>query len=466
MPQIGGFANCSGLKSSGLKNFRLSSAHAALLVIYWLLSMLDIQLLRSQPEQVTARLAARGYQFDAAQFAALEEDRKQLQTRTQDLQAKRNSLSKQVGVLKGKGEDASSVLAEVAGLGDELKANEAALTDLLARINAFVSIIPNLPHESVPVGASDVDNVEVRRWGTPRVLDFEEKDHVDLGAALGGLDFETACKISGARFAIMKGAMARLHRALAQFMLDVHTGEHGYTEVYTPYLVNAESMYGTGQLPKFEEDLFAVPKADGGKFYLIPTAEVPVTNMVRDEIVPLDKLPLKWVCHTPCFRSEAGSYGRDTRGMIRQHQFDKVELVQMVEPSQSWEAHEQLTRHAEVILERLELPYRRMALCTGDMGFSSAKTFDLEVWLPAQKTYREISSCSNFEAFQARRMQARLRNAQGKNELLHTLNGSGLAVGRTLVAVLENGQQADGSVLIPQALRPYMGGLEVLVPVL
>jgi seryl-tRNA synthetase len=426
--------------------------------------MLDIHLLRSQPEIVASRLAARGYQLDIAAFVALEEQRKAVQIHTQELQAKRNALSKQVGQLKSRGEDASSVLAEVSGIGDELKANELALSDILRQINEFVAVVPNLPHDSVPPGNSDADNALQKSWGTPRTLDFLVKDHVDLGGALGGLDFETAAKISGARFSLMKGGVARLHRALAQFMLDVHTGEHGYTEVYVPYLVNAASMFGTGQLPKFEEDLFVVPRADGGSLYLIPTAEVPVTNIVRDEIVPLEQLPLKFVCHTPCFRSEAGSYGKDTRGMIRQHQFDKVELVQLVEPACSWEAHEELTRHAESILERLELPYRRMALCSGDMGFSSAKTYDLEVWLPAQNTYREISSCSNFEAFQARRMQARFRNAQGKTELLHTLNGSGLAVGRTLVAVLENFQRVDGSVLVPPVLRPYMGGLEVLEP--
>lgn len=427
--------------------------------------MLDIQLLRSQPDAIAARLAARGHQLDIAVFSALEERRKSLQTRTQDLQAKRNALSKQVGQIKARGEDASSVLSEVAGLGDELKANELALSELLKKINEFVAVVPNIPHESVPAGRSEVDNVVQKHWGTPGRYDFAVRDHVDLGAALGGLDFETAAKISGARFSLLKGPVARLHRALAQFMLDVHTGEHGYTEVHVPYLVNAASMFGTGQLPKFEEDLFAVPRADGGDLYLIPTAEVPVTNIVRDEIVALDKLPLKFVCHTPCFRSEAGSYGKDTRGMIRQHQFDKVELVQVVEPARSWDAHEELTAQAETILERLELPYRRVLLCSGDMGFSSAKTYDLEVWLPAQNTYREISSCSNFEAFQARRMQARFRNAQGKNEVLHTLNGSGLAVGRTLVAVLENFQRADGSVAIPSVLRPYMGGVEVLEPV-
>ncbi|MGE5466370.1 MAG: serine--tRNA ligase [Ignavibacteria bacterium] len=426
--------------------------------------MLDIQLLRANPAQVAERLATRGVSFDAAAFEVLEAERKTLQTRTQELQAKRNSLSKQVGMLKGKGEDASAVLAEVAGIGDELKVNEDKLAALQERYNAFVAVIPNLPHESVPNGRDETGNVEVLRWGTPRSFDFPVKDHVELGEALGGLDFETAVKISGARFSLMKGGIARLHRALAQFMLDTHTGEHGYTEVYVPYLVNPDSMYGTGQLPKFEEDLFRVPRADGTNLYLIPTAEVPVTNIVRNEIVDSARLPLKFVCHTPCFRSEAGSYGKDTRGMIRQHQFDKVELVQIVHPEKSWEALEDLTGHAETILQKLELPYRKVALCTGDMGFSAAKTYDLEVWLPAQNTYREISSCSNFEAFQARRMQARFRNDKNKPELAHTLNGSGLAVGRTLVAILENYQRADGSVAVPKALSCYMGGLEVIEP--
>jgi seryl-tRNA synthetase len=426
--------------------------------------MLDIQQLRTNLPFVAERLATRGVTLDTAAFEALESERKRLQTHTQDLQSKRNSLSKQVGILKGKGEDASAVLAEVAGLGDELKASEAALAELMPRFDAFLAVIPNLPHESVPVGKDETGNVEVLRWGTPRSFDFEVKDHVDLGAPLG-LDFETATKISGSRFALLKGPVARLHRSLAQFMLDVHGGEHGYTEVYAPYLVNAESMFGTGQLPKFEEDLFRVPRSDGSTLYLIPTAEVPVTNIVRGEILDPATLPLKFVCHTPCFRSEAGSYGRDTRGMIRQHQFDKVELVQIVQPSQSWEALEQLTGHAEAILQKLELPYRKMALCSGDMGFSAAKTYDLEVWLPAQNTYREISSCSNFESFQARRMQARFRNEKNKPELAHTLNGSGLAVGRTLVAILENHQNADGSINVPAALRPYLGGLERLAPV-
>ena len=424
--------------------------------------MLDVQLLRARLDFVAERLATRGMSLDVAAFQALEDERKARQTRTQELQARRNALSKQVGQLKGKGEDASAVLAEVAGIGDELKANEAALAELLERFNAFVAGLPNLPHESVPAGRSEEDNVEVSRWGTPPSFDFEVRDHVDIGGRLGGLDFETAVKISGARFTLMKGGLARLHRALAQFMLDVHTAEHGYTELYTPYMVNAASMFGTGQLPKFEEDLFSVPKADGGKFYLIPTAEVPVTNIVRDEIIPLDALPLKFVAHTPCFRSEAGSYGKDTRGMIRQHQFDKVELVRIEQPEKAWDALEELTGHAEAILQKLELPYRKIVLCSGDMGFSAAKTYDLEVWLPAQNTYREISSCSCFEGFQARRMQARFKNAQGKNETLATLNGSGLAVGRTLVAVLENYQQADGSVRVPAVLVPYMGGITEL----
>ncbi len=422
--------------------------------------MLDIQSLRTNLASVAERLATRGVTLDTATFEALEADRKALQVRTQDLQARRNSLSKQVGMLKGKGEDASKVLAEVAGIGDELKHNEDALAALQERYNAFVAVIPNLPHESVPVGSDESGNVEVSRRGTPPAFDFPVKDHVEIGEKLGGLDFETAAKIAGSRFSLMKGGLARLHRALAQFMLDTHTTEHGYTEVYVPYLVNPDSMFGTGQLPKFEEDLFRVPRSDGSRLYLIPTAEVPVTNMVRDTIQAAEALPLKFVCHTPCFRSEAGSAGRDTRGMIRQHQFDKVELVQIVKPDDSLQAQEELTSHAEAILDKLELPYRRMALCTGDMGFSAAKTYDLEVWLPAQNTYREMSSCSTFESFQARRMQARYRNEKNKPELVHTLNGSGLAVGRTLVAILENFQNADGSITVPVALRPYLGGLE------
>ncbi len=422
--------------------------------------MLDIQLLRNNIDAVSARLATRGYAIDSTAFQKLEAERKTLQTRTQDLQASRNSLSKQIGMLKGKGEDASAVMAEVAALKDELDANELRLTELLKEFDAFVAVIPNLPQDSVPVGKSEVDNVEVKRWGTPRHYDFAVKDHVDLGEALGQLDFATAAKIAGARFSLMKGPLARLHRAITQFMLDVHTEEHGYMEIYAPYLVNAASMTGTGQLPKFEADLFKILRPDAEPLYLIPTAEVPVTNIVRDEILAQDALPLKMVCHTPCFRSEAGSYGKDTRGMIRQHQFDKVELVQIVAAEKSNQALEDLTAHAEKILEKLELPYRRVALCTGDMGFSSAKTYDLEVWLPAQNTYREISSCSNFESFQARRMQARCRNEKNKTELVHTLNGSGLAVGRTLVAVMENYQNADGSITVPAALRSYLGGLE------
>ena len=425
--------------------------------------MLDIQLLRNNIEAVSARLATRGYALDIVGFQTLEIERKTLQTRTQDLQASRNSLSKQIGMLKGKGQDASAVMAEVTALKEELEANELRLGELLKEFDAFVATIPNLPQESVPVGKSEVDNVEVHRWGTPRHFDFEVKDHVDLGEGLGLLDFATAAKIAGARFSLMKGPLARLHRAIAQFMLDVHTEEHGYTEIYAPYLVNAASMTGTGQLPKFEADLFKILRPDAEPLYLIPTAEVPVTNIVRDEILAFDALPLKMVCHTPCFRSEAGSYGKDTRGMIRQHQFDKVELVQIVSAEKSDEALESLTRHAEVILEKLELPYRRVALCSGDMGFSSAKTYDLDVWLPAQNTYREISSCSNFESFQARRMQARCRNEKNKTELVHTLNGSGLAVGRTLVAVMENGQNADGSITVPAVLRPYLGGLERII---
>ena len=428
--------------------------------------MLDIQALRNDLDGVATRLATRGFELDTAQFQAMETQRKTIQTRTQELQAKRNSSSKLIGQAKSKGEDTSPIMAEVANLGDELKQLETKLEQVQQALNAFLSVIPNTPHESVPVGKSETDNLEVRKVGSVPGFDFEVKDHVSIGEGLGGLDFETAAKISGARFSLLKGPLARLHRALAQFMLDIHTEQHGYTETYVPYLVNADSMRGTGQLPKFEEDLFRVPRlmGDGSEqnFYLIPTAEVPVTNMVRDEIVSLEKLPLKFVAHTPCFRSEAGSYGRDTRGMIRQHQFDKVELVQIVHPEKSYEGLEALLGHAETILQKLKLPYRVVKLCTGDMGFSSAMTYDIEVWLPAQNTYREISSCSNFESFQARRMQARFRNVQGKPEILHTLNGSGLAVGRTLVAVLENYQQADGSVLVPEVLRPYMGGMEVI----
>ncbi len=427
--------------------------------------MIDIQLLRNNIELVTSALGARGAAFDPSAFRELEAERKRLQTHTQELQARRNALSKQIGMLKGKGEDASAAMAEVSALGDGLKENEAALVAVLERVNGLVSGLPNLPHESVPRGSDETANVEILRWGTPRSFDFEPRDHVDIGAGLGGLDFETAAKLAGSRFALMRGNVARLHRALAQFMLDVHTREHGYTEVYVPYLVNQASMFGTGQLPKFEEDLFAVPRGEDGRFYLIPTSEVPVTNIVRGELLAPADLPMKFVGHTPCFRSEAGSYGKDTRGMIRQHQFDKVELVRIEHPDNSWGALEELVAHAEAILQKLGLPYRKIVLCTGDMGFAAAKTYDLEVWLPAQSTYREISSCSNCGDFQARRMQARVRNPQGKNELVHTLNGSGLAVGRTLVAVLENGQQADGSVRIPQVLVPWMGGVEVIEPV-
>ncbi|MCO5399758.1 serine--tRNA ligase [Ralstonia soli] len=436
--------------------------------------MLDIQLLRKDIDAVAARLKDRGYVLDVAGFAALEAERKAIQTRTEELQARRNSLSKQIGMLKGKGEDASAVMAEVSGIGDELKASAAQLDVVQAKLQDLMLSIPNVPHESVPTGRDETQNVEVRREGTPRTFDFPVKDHVDLGAALG-LDFDAGAKLSGARFTVLKGQVARLHRALAQFMLDTHTLEHGYTEAYVPYIVNAASMRGTGQLPKFEEDLFRVPRKmghgaegeDGERvenFYLIPTAEVPLTNLVRDEIIAADALPMMFAAHSPCFRSEAGSYGKDTRGMIRQHQFDKVEMVQIVQPETSFAALDAMTNCAENILRKLELPFRTVVLCTGDMGFGSTKTYDIEVWIPAQNTYREISSCSNMGDFQARRMQARFRNAQGKPELVHTLNGSGLAVGRTLVAVLENYQNADGSVTVPAALRPYLGGQEVLKP--
>jgi seryl-tRNA synthetase len=446
--------------------------------------MLDIQALRNDLDGVAARLATRGFALDTKKFEQLEAERKTIQTRTQELQAKRNATSKQIGAAKAKGEDVSAIMAEVATLGDELKQAEVQLGEVQDALQKLLEVIPNTPHSSVPSGKSEADNVEVRKVGNIPKFDFAAKDHVDLGEKLG-LDFDTAAKIAGSRFSLLKGGLARLHRALAQFMLDTHTDQHGYTETYVPYIVNELSMYGTGQLPKFEVDLFAASRSgyqlrellntgaspediadvfNQDRYYLIPTAEVPVTNIVRDEIVPLEQLPMKFVAHTPCFRSEAGSYGRDTRGMIRQHQFDKVELVQMVHPDESYAALEQLLGHAETILQKLGLPYRVVKLCTGDMGFSAALTYDIEVWLPAQNTYREISSCSNFEAFQARRMQARFRNAQGKPELLHTLNGSGLAVGRTLVAVLENYQQADGSVVIPEVLRPYMGGMERLSP--
>ena len=429
--------------------------------------MLDLQLLRTDINTVAAQLAARGYVLDTARFEQLEGERKSVQTRTQELQAKRNSTSKMIGQAKAKGEDVSAIMAEVANLGDVLKQLETQLEHIQQDMLAFLSVIPNLPHASVPAGKSETNNVEVRKVGTPPKFAFEVKDHVSVGEAMG-LDFASATKISGSRFSLLKGPLARMHRALAQFMLDTHTDKHGYTETYVPYMVNADSMRGTGQLPKFEEDLFKVPRnmGDAGEqnFYLIPTAEVPVTNMVRDTITPLELLPLKYVAHTPCFRSEAGSYGRDTRGMIRQHQFEKVELVQIAHPEKSYELLEELLGHAETILQKLGLPYRVVKLCTGDMGFSAAMTYDIEVWLPAQNTYREISSCSNFESFQARRMQARFRNAQGKPELVHTVNGSGLAVGRTLVAILENYQQADGCVIVPEVLRPYMGGMEKISP--
>lgn len=433
-------------------------------------NMLDIQLFRKDIDAVAQRLATRGYQLDVAAFQALEAERKQLQTQTEELQARRNSLSKQIGMLKGKGEDASAVMAEVGGIGDTLKASAARLDEIQAHLGELMLSIPNLPHDSVPVGNDETQNVEVRRVGAPRQFDFAVRDHVDVGEKLG-LDFDTAVKVTGSRFSMLRGGMARLHRALVQLMLDTHTQEHGYTEMYVPYIVNAASMRGTGQLPKFEEDLFKVPRKVGSEegerienFYLIPTAEVPLTNIVRDAIVAGEKLPLRFVAHTPCFRSEAGSYGKDTRGMIRQHQFDKVELVQVVPADQSFDALEQLTGHAEAILKKLELPFRTIVLCTGDMGFGSTKTYDLEVWIPAQNTYREISSCSNMGDFQARRMQARMRTGQGKPELVHTLNGSGLAVGRTLVAILENYQNADGSVTVPAALQPYMGGTTRLEP--
>ncbi len=425
--------------------------------------MLDIQLLRTDLEGIAKRLAGRGFQLDIETFRGLENERKAIQVKTQELQAKRNQSSKLIGQAKAKGEDTAAIMAEVATLGDELRAGEAQLESVQTKLQDMLLGVPNLPHDSVPSGKSADDNVEVRRWGTPKKFDFEVKDHVDIGTNLGGLDFETAAKLAGARFTLMRGAIARLHRAIAQFMLDTQTQVHGYVEHYTPYIVNSETLLGTGQLPKFKDDMFAVRKGGADateELYLISTSEISLTNTVRGDIVPLDRLPMKLTAHTPCFRSEAGSYGKDTRGMIRQHQFDKVEMVQIVHPDKSYDALEEMVGHAEAILQKLDLPYRVMSLCTGDMGFGAAKTYDLEVWLPAQNAYREISSCSNCEAFQARRMQARFRNAQGKPELVHTLNGSGLAVGRTLVAILENYQEADGSVLIPSVLRPYMGGLE------
>ena len=467
--------------------------------------MLDIQELRKDLAGVTARLKVRGFDFDAENFSKLESERKTIQTNTETLQAKRNATSKQIGIAKSKGDEVAAIMAEVAGLGEELKAGEARLSEVQMSLQALMLNVPNLPHESVPLGLSEADNVEVRKVGTPRSFDFEIKDHTDVGTPLG-LDFDTGIKLSGTRFTFMRGGIAKLHRALAQFMLDTQE-KHGYEECYTPYLVNAETLYGTGQLPKFKADLFPtfaftpgdmatdsreltairdnlnvllesrsssaeLNSALNGAFtkyieglvgyYLIPTSEVTLTNTVRDEIVPLESLPIKLTAHTPCFRSEAGSYGKDTKGMIRQHQFDKVEMVQIVHPEKSYEALEEMVGHAENILKALELPYRVVSLCTGDMGFGAAKTYDLEVWLPAQNTYREISSVSNCEAFQARRLQARFRNAQGKTEFVHTLNGSGLAVGRTLVAVLENYQNADGSVTIPKVLRPYMNNLELI----
>jgi len=423
--------------------------------------MLDPALLRSRLAETAARLAeTRGFELDVSAVEALETERKRLATGTQDLQNLRNTRSKAIGQAKAKGEDVAPLMAEVAGIGDQLKANEAALAEVQGKLAAIALGIPNLPHESVPLGKDETGNAEQLRWGTPRAFDFEVKDHVDLGARHGWLDADAGAKLSGARFTVLRGQLARLHRALAQFMLDLQTGEHGYLECNVPVIVNAESMLGTGQLPKFEEDLFATQVGDS-KRYLIPTAEVSLTNLVRDAIQDADALPLRLTAHTLCFRAEAGSYGRDTRGMIRQHQFEKIEMVQIARASESYAQLEEMVGHAEAVLRKLGLPYRKVLLCTGDMGFGSAKTYDLEVWLPSQNTYREISSCSNFEDFQARRLQARWRNPEtGKPELVHTLNGSGLAVGRTLVAVMENGQNADGSITVPEALRPYMGGAE------
>lgn len=423
--------------------------------------MLDPKLIRADLDAIGERLARRGYTLDRVRIGALETRRKAAQVATQELQNERNTRSRAIGNAKAQGQDAAALLAEVADLGAKLKRAEDQLALIQNELDELLLGVPNIPHDSVPAGRDEHDNVEVRRWGEPRAFDFEPRDHVDLGAALGQLDFDTAAKITGARFAVMSGPLARLHRALIQFMLDLHSTEHGYTETYVPYLVNAESLRGTGQLPKFEADLFALKGEQN--YYLIPTAEVPVTNLVRDVIIEADQLPRKYVCHTPCFRSEAGSYGKDTRGMIRQHQFEKVELVQIVRPEDSYAAHEALTGHAERVLQLLELPYRVMALCTGDMGFASAKTYDLEVWLPGQQKYREISSCSNFEDFQARRLKARWRNpATGKPELVHTLNGSALAVGRTLVAVMENYQEADGRIRVPAVLQSYCGGQSVI----
>ena len=428
--------------------------------------MLDIKLLRQDLENTVQQLARRGYVLDSAEFEALESERKQLQKITQDLQAERNAKSKSIGKVKSQGGDIAPLLKEVDGLGDQLKASEHSLAELQNKLNQLLMGMPNLPHASVPDGKNEDDNVEVRQWGEAKKLDFEIKDHVDIGEAIGGMSLEIAAKISGSRFVNLTGDLARLHRALIQFMLNTHTEKHGYTETYVPYLVNAESLKGTGQLPKFEEDLFAIQESEDShqQLYLIPTAEVPVTNIVRDTIQSADQLPIKYVAHTPCFRSEAGSYGRDTRGLIRQHQFEKVELVQIVRAQDSEQTLETLTGHAEAILQALNLPYRVVNLCTGDIGFSACKTYDLEVWLPGQEKYREISSCSNFVDFQARRMKARWRNPEtGKPELLHTVNGSGLAVGRTLVAILENYQRADGSIDVPEVLQPYMGGKSLIV---
>ncbi|MBK3463953.1 MULTISPECIES: serine--tRNA ligase [Pseudomonas] len=425
--------------------------------------MLDSKLLRSNLQDVADRLASRGYALDTARIEALEEQRKTVQTRTEALQAERNARSKSIGQAKQRGEDIAPLMADVERMAGELSAGKVELDAIQTELDSILLGIPNLPHESVPVGKDEDDNVEVRRWGTPTAFDFEVKDHVALGEKFGWLDFETAAKLSGARFALLRGPIARLHRALAQFMINLHVNEHGYEEAYTPYLVQAPALQGTGQLPKFEEDLFKIAREGEADLYLIPTAEVSLTNIVAGEIVDSKLLPIKFVAHTPCFRSEAGASGRDTRGMIRQHQFDKVEMVQIVEPSTSMDALEGLTANAEKVLQLLGLPYRTLALCTGDMGFSAVKTYDLEVWIPSQDKYREISSCSNCGDFQARRMQARFRNPEtGKPELVHTLNGSGLAVGRTLVAVLENYQQADGSIRVPDVLKPYMGGLEVI----
>lgn len=425
--------------------------------------MLDSKLVRTQPQEIAKRLASRGFILDVEKIEALEQKRRTAQVKTEQLQADRNARAKSIGQAKQRGEDIAPLLAEVDQMGDDLEKSKVELDAIQTELDAILLTIPNLPDESVPIGADEEDNVEVRRWGTPKAFDFEVKDHVDLGTAIGGLDFEAAVRMSGARFTVLKGAIARLHRALAQFMINLHTSEHGYEEAYTPYLVQAQTLQGTGQLPKFEEDLFKLPREDASDLYLIPTAEVTLTNLVAGQILEEKQLPIKLVAHSPCFRSEAGASGRDTRGMIRQHQFDKVEMVRIVEPSTSMQALEELTANAEKVLQLLNLPYRVITLCTGDMGFGAVKTYDIEVWIPSQDKYREISSCSNCGDFQARRMLARYRNAEtNKPELVHTLNGSGLAVGRTLVAVLENYQQADGSIIVPDALKPYMGGIEVI----